>query len=262
MSKNQFRTKFQKVFNPDSMVVEEFFDRILSETPKFVCGLIWKLTYDPRNIIFDPRYSILLDPMYSFGNVNILRNEIRYQYSLTFSSFLKVENCSDEVKQSYQELLKASDEITAYVVYSFCLKFSDSTQEEIERCLFLLQSPKENLFFGGVRTLGFWPVEADYLKPFASKIGKLLKAIVSEKVTANKITESATVTSDPEAVDSEVKSETSTNKVVPEEILKNRDLFNALVKSVAMIEATGFNREEVFQKYALIASFLEISKSF
>ena len=249
MSKYQFRTKFQKVFNPDSMVVEEFFDRILSETPKFVCGLIWKLTYDPRNIIFDPRYSILLDPMYSFGNVAILRNEIRYQYSLTFSSFLKVENCSDEVKQSYQELLKASDEITAYVVYSHCLKFSDSTQEEI-------------LFFGGVRTLGFWPVEADYLKPFASKIGKLLKAIVSEKVTANKITESATVTSDPEAVDSEVKSETSTNKVVPEEILKNRDLFDALVKSVAMIETTGFNREEVFQKYALIASFLEISKSF
>lgn len=288
MYMDQFRTKFKKVFDKFLVLLKRDFDSILSESPAFVCGLLWKLTYDPCNYFYDARYNILATWYFILGdilsdsqNVILLRNEIRYQYSRYCPNFLSPEHpLKKEVQQSWQNLSKASDEITAYIVYNHCLKFSDYTHEEIERCLFLLKSPNANLYFGGIRTLGFGQYEADYLKPFASTIFDLLKAIVDAKdkttpcvqeicteyvaipnITAG--TEKFSSEEDVSILGTNTSSEQNTPiRLIPEEILKHQDLFKKLEGSLESLEEAGFLRAEVLQRLPDILQLINAAELF
>ena len=195
----QFRTKFQKKLADYS---DELQLKLQQATMRFIgmdnntCHeILWSMTYDPANAI--NRFGMILQseqvsfegkeegkkPEILIPETLILpwRNELRYQRSIINKNFLVVD-VPESCQTAYQALLDMSDPIVTVAAYNACWQVCQYiSQENFDRSLYLLRSPKEEFFFGGIRNIGFTRQQSVYLKPYAFQLSNLLEALWNEK---------------------------------------------------------------------------------
>ena len=168
-----FRNKFEKLIKCDyeHQVFEESFEKFFALNPEEALDMLWKLTYAPAINILEKigLYAGISDEMFI-----ALRNELRHQYKEVHPDFLKM-SIPEDCQEAFDVLKNKSDIITAAVVYAHCQ--SCLYLENMDRILFLLNSDKENNYFGGIRSLFFNADESAYLKQFHEQIYDLLMAL-------------------------------------------------------------------------------------
>ena len=299
MSNNtiKFRTKFQKAF-PDKLErLADLFRDYLSLSENFFISILWKLTYDPRNLIYDENYDHALVKIYGLFSdgevelekITLIRNELRYQYSLLDQTFLKSDNfypSGDTINSNFKLLANVTDDIVAYVIKGKCHAFFYYSYNDVARCLYLLRSSKKENTFGGLRTLGFSQVEADYLLPFGKEIANLLESINAEYTnnsTANSIiankdskVEARTEIRVPELEahnysdlseanickgDSEMEVQNYV-PITPQFVMNHRELFEKAISVLKELDSFNISLQEVSSKSEAIEKLLGCLHSF
>lgn len=182
----KFRNKFVKGMKFSNLARLEsfkmFFSGILSKYPEFVLGLLWSMVYDSEGEVSPQKYldDLCIFRKFSTEQQKLICSELRYQYSQLYPDFLKVD-VSSNIAASYNALCNASDKITAYQVYQKIMQYIDYPEDAVKRCFFLINSPNEKNYFGGLRDLGFNKKAANYLKSFIKEIAQLFEDITENK---------------------------------------------------------------------------------
>ncbi len=195
----QFRSKFQKKVADCSdelqLKLQQCTMNFISMNNEACHEILWSMTYDPANAI--KRFGMIIQseqvsseskeegkkPEILIPETLILpwRNELRYQRSIVNKNFL-VLDVPESCQTAYQALLDISDLIVTIAAYNACWQVCQYiSQENFERSLYLLRSPKEEFFFGGIRNIGFTRQQSVYLKPYASQLSNLLEALWNEE---------------------------------------------------------------------------------
>lgn len=171
-----FRSKFTKIIGSDVEfeVYQKAFEKFCDLQAENAMHILWSLTYDKETDALD---DIGLFDGNSPENFIILRNELRHQYEKLHPEFLKLD-VPEECQEAFTLLKNRADIIVATVVFQHCnrsVMYSDVHSRD--RVIFLLESPKENLQFGGLRSLNFTQPAAEYLLQFCAEIHALFKAL-------------------------------------------------------------------------------------
>ena len=279
----KFRTKFKKILKEESdeSKVTIAFERFCKLYSDVALKLLWNMTYSSDKA-WKEIYTLGLDnKLISSENVINLRNELRYQYEqhADFNLYERDTRSLDEikdeeVKRAYSALEKSTDSIVANVVFDYCIKYCTAADTEIARTLFLLQNEKENIYFGGIRSLNFDELEADYLKPYHIEIHNMLNALNNyqnnfelpfymdeeeEKAAAEK--EAKEVKEKTTQVNSEFK------KLTPETILEHIEIFKSFTQKedlnlLIQIGQEGFDLNEIIAQKEKIYNFVKIVDAF
>ena len=171
-----FRKKFEKLINDENRsVIMATFDDFCSLKPDKAIEMLWELS-----VWGDEYYEDLKKLGISEEDILLVRNELRYQYELQNPGFCLITHsvAQDEIN----DLVNHAGLIEANVIFEHCIsKLHGSDVIALERTLFLLQNEKENLYYGGIRDLGFGKEEADFLKPHHLQIAELFNALTEEK---------------------------------------------------------------------------------
>ena len=278
-TKINFRTKFKKLLkDEDYSIVEEAFKKFCTYEPAIALKVLWNLTYS-SNTAVEEVYKLGLDnkiiPEQNFLN---FRNELRYQYEqcTEYNEFdLSEELIDDEnITKAFLDLKNKSDVIVAVIVYEQCKEILDDS--ELERTLYLLQSDRDNNYFGGIRSMRFNIEEADYLKTFHMEIYNLLNALNNFIPFFTEIEEESEEIVD---VQNEVKEPEEVQSVEPyqieyeytaltsREILSHKKSFETLVKEndlniLVVIGQLGFDLNEVMNKIDKIKKFIDAIDEF
>lgn len=186
--KFSLRTKFVKQVNDENLLdkMRETFSFILRKREPDALDLLWNLTYNPEQTFELLGYKFSEECSSDFylratylpkEFITPFRNELRFQYikkrDPNFSRLKVPQECVVPLREIQNLEMGA---VIAAVINSRCVyQTTYATAREIERCLFLLRSPIERNFFGGLRALGFSILEAEYLKPLAKKVAHLLE---------------------------------------------------------------------------------------
>ena len=171
----KFRNKFEKILNDENRsVIMSAFEKFFNFKTEVARDYLWSLTYNIDIAMLVLEELGLNRNIITLENISALRNELRFQYKELNPKFLACE-VPKSCKEAFAALESKADIIVANIVYRNCA-YCVYDKEAFERILFLLKSDKENLRFGGIRSMNFGPDEADYLKPFHVEIYELLKA--------------------------------------------------------------------------------------
>lgn len=240
-----FRTKFEKLLNDENRpVVLATFKQFCNLDSKTTIArdVLWDLTYSESSALRALNQLCLNPAIISAENTLKLRDELRYQYEKLHIGYL-TSYIPEEYASAFNALSKKTDTIIASVIYDatmYYFRFGD-----VNRTLFLLNSDKENFFFGGIRELGFSAVEADYLKPYHMQIHDFIKAIYDFNILTQK-------KADGHHEDSH---EFASNyrRVIAENVIMHRDIFTAFTHSddlnvLPAIANLGFDLNEVMVK--------------
>lgn len=286
MSKEiKFRTKFlQSIEGQDITKVEKAFREFIQLNQSSAQDYLWRLTYET-----DENACKTLDEL-GMADLSVdrikLRNELRYQYG---SNLLKKPSTD-----SFSEMEKKSDTITAFVVWKHCKrKAGVMGPGEIQRALYLLSAEEEKQYFGGIRTLGFNVSEADYLKQFHTEIGEMFQYVWNEgsQPFGNQLGEALkefTLDKSPEEPAEQDKTQTASEKTAAkqvtaepkpqkqeeesssrffyyfsgEDVLTNREAFENFTDkgdkdSIKRLRELGYDLNEVFGKEQEIREFID-----
>lgn len=313
ISKIQFRNKFVKRFQNclDSLrdKIEKITIEFVNNTSNDECfKILWYMTYNPSEIfklfglqISNPESKEHDENITIFPEDLIIpwRDELRYQRQKFYEDFLKI-TFSKSCEEAYTALLNSSDAVIATVVYKMCSKLCMySTDVEIERSLYLLNSSKDENVFGGIRSLHFNREEALFLKKYASKISNLLDALWKEQIEQKKLetnrplakqleawcqkhplTDDANDTCSEVTSDGVTSTDTSTSNVEmpsmetsnpaemldsekilsPQNILEDAELFETFIGVYHQLKEVGYEPQKVVGKMEAIVKILEASK--
>lgn len=172
-----YRSKFEKLITSDAdrQAFTAAFNNFFGLTPEKASHFLWKLTYDEK-VALKALAEIGLSPeKVSSEMILPLRNELRYQYKQLHSKFLEIDGIPEECQAAFNALLKRADDIVANVVYHHCTYRLNENELYLNNLFAQLSSDKDNKYFGGIRSLYFGWLEANYLKPLHSLIHDLLK---------------------------------------------------------------------------------------
>ena len=175
-----FQSKFEKQLMTDENrpIIESAISRFCNLNPDTDKALqtLWGLTYHP-DVIYKVLASLdLSTEIIPLSKVPKFRSHLKYKYEQLHSNYF-TRNLTDDcrVVSAFNALTKSADIIIAAIVYKYC--FQHIYYVVLPKTLGLLSSSSENVFFGGLRNLGFTRKEADYLKPFHMEIYNLLLAL-------------------------------------------------------------------------------------
>lgn len=172
-----FRSKFEKVILNDEQrhIFMSIFEDFLNHTPEEALDILWRLTYDPAEALRIFGKFGITDDFISYSTILSFRNELRYQYSHLYPTFLS--QLPNECKTSFISLRDNSDIVVANIVYQKC-KFNVGSNDAFSHTLYLLKHSDEKKHFGGIRSLGFNFRETSYLKEFHLRIYDLFKELL------------------------------------------------------------------------------------
>lgn len=209
-SKIQFRNKFfkriQNCLEPLRLKLEEATITFVNDPDNQKCHeLLWLMTCEPAKAlktfnleiksseeepVTDESKKLQATDEGSIVPEDLVfpwRDELRYQRSIIYKDFLKPE-IPESCQEAYNILLKTTNPIVAVVVYNTCNSFCQySSQQDIDRVLFLMTNSKEENVFGGIRSIHFNKAEALVLKTYASQIHNLLEALWKEQISRKEL---------------------------------------------------------------------------
>jgi len=263
-----FRTKFKKLLNDENiLVITKAFENFCIHSSTVARDILWRMTYSTDSA-YQEIYNLGLNQKnIPTEKILLFRNELRYQYEQKYSNFLKL-NSEGELEEVYSTLMNKTDSIVANVVYNRC--YLERNSSEINRILFLLQSEKEQNYFGGIRSLNFNIKETEYLKLYHTEIHNLLQATyiafnseefdelpfyMGEEESIEEIGENLI---SEESVDN-----SSVYKILtPEEILMHKDIFKSFAEKgdlnlLIPIGQLGVDLNEVSSKKEEIYNFIK-----
>lgn len=171
-----FRSKFSKHILSDieREVLVSAFKKFVNFEKDAAINMLWQLTITPKSEVL---LEIGLAPETISPEMDsVLRTELRYQYDVHHSNFLAVE-LPEVCREAFSLFENHTNKVIAYVVYTHCTSFLFLDESSITRALFLLNSDKENQYFGGLRSLNFNIEEAEFLKIYHQEVHALLKAL-------------------------------------------------------------------------------------
>ena len=177
-----FQSKFEKQMMTDENrpIIEAAIARFCNLSPKTNEALhtLWGLTFhsEVSEIVLQANLGLTTEVI-PIDKVLKLRTHLKYKYEQLHNDYF-VAMVPAECRQEFEALSKKADIIVASIVYEHC--FQHIYYENLPRILGLLSNPNENVFFGGLRALGFTWKEANYLKPFHEEIYNLLVAICNK----------------------------------------------------------------------------------
>ena len=176
-----FRSKFEKLLNDKNRpIFVAAFEKFFKLTPDSARDLLWRMTYNMEVTAVAALVELGLNQeIISSEKIPCLRNELRHQYEVANPNFLGV-TVPVECQEAFDALLNHTDPIVANIVFEHCMSRLYVEEGYMNRILFLLNSDKENNFFGGIRSLQFAPDESFYLKPYHLLIHDLLKALYED----------------------------------------------------------------------------------
>lgn len=193
----EFRSKFVKQIQNLPEETQEGLKKVAirfvnDENDDKCLDILWRMTYDPETALNMLGISIENDAILddeAEKNIQIpyvltknFRNELRAQRKKVHPEFMEI-HIPDGCKEAFENFLKASaDPILATATCNHCNKvYGDFTDEEISRILFLLESPTEANYFGGIRSLKFGYAQTVCLKKYAYHIHDYLEGLRYEE---------------------------------------------------------------------------------
>lgn len=193
----EFRSKFVKQIQNLPEETQEGLKKVAirfvnDENDDKCLDILWRMTYDPETALNMLGISIENDAILddeAEKNIQIpyvlaknFRNELRTQRKKIHPEFMEI-YIPDGCKETFESFLKESaDPILATATCNHCNKvYGDFTDEEISRILFLLESPTEANYFGGIRSLKFGYAQTVCLKKYAYHIHDYLEGLWYEK---------------------------------------------------------------------------------
>ena len=272
-----------------------------SMTEETALNTIWKLTYKPELVLRTFGFTSI-DPatvseeeaenvdFISEDLVKSFRNELRYQRNL-ISNFPEV-SVPDSCKEAFEAFNNATgqDIITTVSVFRACSALVNCyTEDTISRTLALLKNPREENYFGGIRSLHFGYEEALYLKPYAQQIADLFSAMweakrklskpntpmenlgqmlqehqgrSTEQQNAQQPAEAEVPTAPEtpkveEAKPEENASETVSRQLTSSDVVANPEVFEAFLDVCNKVKDAGFDPVEVASKLDAISKILD-----
>ena len=193
----EFRSKFVKQIQNLPEETQEGLKKVAirfvnDENDEKCLDILWRMTYDPETALNMLGISIedeaILDDE-NEKNIKIpyvlaqnFRNELRNQRKKVHPEFMEI-HVPDGCKEAFASFLKASaDPILTTAACNHCNNvYGDFTDEEISRILFLLESPTEANYFGGIRSLKFGYAQTVCLKKYAYYIHDYLEGLWYEE---------------------------------------------------------------------------------
>ena len=295
----EFRTKFAKLLTAENRpVITEVCAKFCAYPPEYAFNILWNMTL--ANDIATRTIELLgLNPeIIPCENISTFRNELRYQYEKLNPDFLKVD-VSEEYQEAFETLKNHADSIVATTVFEHCCNTLYEGEESVKRILFLLNSEKENLYYGGLRALHFCDYEANHLKQFHEQIHNLLSVMfnhhyehisnkntpfegLSERLTdagiqipfdlqekCSEFAETAPEENQPEKVADEAPIQVVTpafKPLTPEEVLAHKDVFTSFARNDDMnlllqIGQLDFDLNQVIAKKIQIANLLTAAEA-
>lgn len=175
-----FRSKFQKRLlneeNRSAFVVA--FDRFCNYHKELAKKVLWRLTYNEDFFEQDLKPLGLDLEIVPLNMISTLRDELRFQYNIQNPGFLEPQLPDNaECMEAFTALKNHTDEIVAIAVLDYCYNTLYVGEESKQKILRLLGKPEENLYFGGLREMGFSRRAASYLMPYHIQIRDLFKAL-------------------------------------------------------------------------------------
>jgi len=176
------RNKFVKLIESDDA------RQAYTNACKKFCGLtedvtediLWRLTYyNPDDSSKDLQRLGLNPEEIPAEILTALRNELRSQYKQHHPDAWKVD-VPKTCMEAFTDLKNHTDEIVATKVLNHCFSRVTTSEEDMERVLFLLKSDIEKWYFGGLRELKFNSEQASYLKPYHMEIHNLFVAVCEQ----------------------------------------------------------------------------------
>jgi len=175
-----FRSKFEKVITNDEnrQLFINAFENFCNLSDHEASAILWRMMYSSdsdseyakADCAKDLRQLGLEDVSQEI--LSVLKNELRYQYQQCHPNAWEID-IPDSCKDAYTGLRQVTNIIVANQVYKNCFNRVSTSEEEMTRITILLQSDKENFYFGGIRELNFNPEQANYLKQFHTQIYNL-----------------------------------------------------------------------------------------
>ena len=199
----ELRSKFVKQLSKLPEATQEKIKQVINSFVKSddhdTCfEILWKLTADPASglkplgLRVDSDATVygesckLTTYCIPSGLVQPLRNELRYQRKQVYPAFMELD-VPESCKAAFKNLSQATnDGIIMVAAYEHCELFCQTaSNKDFERVQYLLNSPKEGNFFGGIRSLHFGRAEAMCLKNYAAELSQLLEVLRKETLAAS-----------------------------------------------------------------------------
>jgi len=174
----QFRSKFKaQLIEEEKLNVLLAFERFCEMSVNRARLFLWQLTYDET--FAAEKLEEELNLTVEKEKILLYRNELRYHYAEHCAEdFLTPETESEEIQKAHLALLAKSDMIVASQVFYKCQKHvTHELEGDKQKTIFLLKSDLENLYCGGMKSLGFKWDEVTYLKQFRHEISKLYNSL-------------------------------------------------------------------------------------
>lgn len=175
-----FRNKFQdRLLNKENrFVFVVAFDRFCNYHKELAKKVLWRLTYNDGFFESDLKSLGLNLEIVPLNRISTLRDELRFQYNIQHPGFLEPQLPDNaECMEAYNTLKNHADEIVSITVLEYCYNNLYAEEESRNKVLALLESSKENCYFGGLRQMGFPYKATSYLMPYHAQVYALFKAL-------------------------------------------------------------------------------------
>lgn len=174
-----FSSEFEKILKEDSREkVIEGFKHFCAMDVCDATALLWRLDVyvcTEADYVLDIIY---LDKIFKPNDIELLGNELRYQYQKnnpeTAISEDFVRECCKEAYMSFPDQLQALE------VYNRCVKCLHAPKKA-ERILRMLETNDEKLFHAAMLGLGIDIQEVNFFMPYKKLIYAVLKALYDER---------------------------------------------------------------------------------
>lgn len=197
--RSKFEKQLSKLPEDTQKTIKQVIDTFVKSGDNNTCfEILWKLTADPVSGLKVLSLRVDTDPTVYGKDISCkltcipsclvqpLRNELRYQRKQINPIFMELD-VPESCKVAFKNLSNATnDAIIAVAAYEHCDQLCQTaSDEEFERVQYLLSSPKEGNYFGGIRSLRFGRTEAMCLKNYATELSQLLEVLRKEKLAAS-----------------------------------------------------------------------------
>lgn len=171
---------------PEEMqrILKEQLEEFLQEKEEAAEGVIWMLSYDPKPVLIWMGFPEDI----SDEEIKVIQSELASQYRTVHKDceYGQTFEGKDVAKTKAARELRAAlgeDPFAFDSVMQKLIEKSYALEFSIDKTLRCLESKKDTSKFGGIKSLGFGKIEANFLIKAANQMGKVLEELTKEKMS-------------------------------------------------------------------------------